>query len=152
LVLFLVGFIFGAGLLVAGMVRRINIIEFLALGKDWNPSLMFVLGCGLAVNLVFFTYVLKVRKEPIFGGKLFNPNNTVIDARLVGGAICFGLGWGIGGLCPGPMIMQSPIFTVDVHLIWLPFFFLGQFIANKFNEAYPPQNPSKTNNQGDKPK
>lgn len=133
MVLFLVGLIFGAGLLVAGMVRRTNIIGFLALGKDWNPSLMFVLGCGLVVNLVFFTFMLKVRKEPIFGGKLFNPNNSVIDVRLVGGAICFGLGWGIGGLCPGPTIMQSPVFTIDVHLIWLPFFFLGQFIANKLN-------------------
>jgi hypothetical protein len=58
----MVGLIFGAGLLVAGMVRRTNIIGFLALGKDWNPSLMFVLGCGLAVNLVFFTYMIRVRK------------------------------------------------------------------------------------------
>jgi len=62
LVLFLVGLIFGAGLIVSGMVRRSNIINFLALGKDWNPSLMFVLGCGLAVNLIFFTYMIRVRK------------------------------------------------------------------------------------------
>lgn len=62
LVLFLVGLIFGMGLLVSGMVRRTNIINFLALGKDWNPSLMFVLGCGLAVNLIFFTYMIRVRK------------------------------------------------------------------------------------------
>jgi len=57
---------------------------------------------------------------------------------LVGGAICFGLGWGIGGLCPGPSIMQTSVFTVDVHLIWFPFFFMGQFIANKLNEVFPP--------------
>lgn len=70
---------------------------------------------------------------------MFNPNNNVIDIRLVGGAICFGLGWGIGGLCPGPSIMQSSVFTVDVHLIWFPFFFMGQFIANKLNEVFPPE-------------
>lgn len=61
------GLIFGSGLLVAGMVRRSNIIKFLAIGQDWNPSLMFVLGSGLAINLIFFTYMIKVRKEPIFG-------------------------------------------------------------------------------------
>lgn len=115
------------------MVRRSNVIMFLALGKDWNPSLMFVLGAGVMINLVVFTYMIKFRKVPLFGEKLFNPNNTVIDWKLVGGAICFGLGWGIGGLCPGPALMQSSIFTIDVHLIWFSFFFLGQFMANRLN-------------------
>ncbi len=67
------GLVFGFGLLVAGMVRRSNIVMFLALGKDWNPSLMFVLGAGVTVNLVLFTYMIKVKKEPFFGQKLFNP-------------------------------------------------------------------------------
>ena len=62
MIVFLTGLIFGAGLLVAGMVRRSNIIRFLSLGKDWNPSLMFVLGAGLLINLVFFTYIIRVRK------------------------------------------------------------------------------------------
>jgi hypothetical protein len=61
-IVFLVGLIFGTGLLVAGMVRRTNILGFLTLNKDWNPSLMFVLGAGLAVNLATFTYMLKIRK------------------------------------------------------------------------------------------
>jgi uncharacterized membrane protein YedE/YeeE len=133
LIVFLVGLVFGCGLLVSGMVRRTNIINFLALTKDWNPSLMFVLGAGLAVNMVTFTYMIKVRKEPFFGEKLFNPVNKVIDVKLIGGGICFGIGWGIGGLCPGPVLMQTPIFTIDVHLLWLGFFFIGQLIANKVN-------------------
>lgn len=66
-VLFLVGLIFGCGLLVAGMVRRTNILSFLALTKDWNPSLMFVLGVGLTINLATFTYMLKVKKLSFFG-------------------------------------------------------------------------------------
>ena len=127
------GLIFGFGILVAGMVRRSNVIMFLALGKDWNPSLMFVLGAGVVLNFVTFTYMINFRKVPLFGEKLFNPNNTLIDWKLVGGAVCFGLGWGIGGLCPGPALMQSSIFTIDVHLIWFPFFFLGQFMANRLN-------------------
>jgi hypothetical protein len=61
---------------------------------------------------------------------------------LVSGALCFGLGWGLGGLCPGPVLMQFPIFTIDVHLLWFPFFILGQFIANKLNNMYPNANPA----------
>lgn len=58
---FLVGAIFGTGLLVAGMVRRSNILGFLGLGTNWNPSLLFVLGCGVLINLVTFNYMLRVK-------------------------------------------------------------------------------------------
>ena len=61
LVTFLTGLIFGIGLLLAGMVRRSNILGFLGLGADWNPSLLFVLGCGVLVNLITFNYMLKVK-------------------------------------------------------------------------------------------
>lgn len=67
MIVFFVGLLFGFGLLVAGMVRRSNIIMFLSLGKDWNPSLMFVLGCGLIINLIVFNYFIRVKKSPIFG-------------------------------------------------------------------------------------
>jgi len=129
-----VGLLFGVGLLVAGMVRRSNVIMFLSLGKDWNPSLIFVLGCGLILNLVVFNYFIRVRKSPIFGQKLFNLQLFLIDWKLILGAMCFGLGWGIGGLCPGPAIMQFPIFTVPVHCIWLPFMIIGQLIANLISQ------------------
>jgi len=62
MVVFLVGLIFGAGLLVAGMVRRSNVIGFLALGKDWNPSLIFVLGAGVIINLIVFNYMIRIEK------------------------------------------------------------------------------------------
>lgn len=60
-VTFVVGMTFGAGLLVAGMVRRTNILGFLGLGTDWNPSLLFVLGCGVLINLFTFNYMLSVK-------------------------------------------------------------------------------------------
>lgn len=61
IITFLVGAIFGCGLLVSGMVRRVNIITFLGIGYGWNPSLLFVLGCGVAVNFITFNYMLKVK-------------------------------------------------------------------------------------------
>lgn len=61
LITFLVGLLFGVGLLVSGMVRRSNILGFLALGENWNPSLLFVLGCAVLVNLATFNYMLRVK-------------------------------------------------------------------------------------------
>lgn len=61
LITWIVGLLFGCGLLVSGMVRRINIISFLSMHQGWNPSLLFVLGCGVGVNLVTFNYMLRVR-------------------------------------------------------------------------------------------
>lgn len=68
------------------------------------------------------------------GKKLFNPANKKIDVKLVGGAVCFGVGWGIGGLCPGPAIMQFSVFTVQIQIVWFGCMVLGQFIA-KFIET-----------------
>jgi hypothetical protein len=61
LLTFLTGLIFGIGLLVAGMVRRSNILGFLGLGTDWNPSMLFVLGCGVLVNLITFNFMLRYK-------------------------------------------------------------------------------------------
>jgi hypothetical protein len=66
LISFTVGIVFGTGLIVAGMVRRINILQFLWMCKIWNPSLLFVLGCGVAVNLIVFNYMIKIKKKPVF--------------------------------------------------------------------------------------
>lgn len=70
-----VGLLFGLGLAVAGMTRRRNIMQFLWMGKDWNPSLLFVLGCGVIVNLISFNYMIRVKKTSLLGEKLFNPDN-----------------------------------------------------------------------------
>lgn len=70
------------------------------------------------------------RKESFFGNKLFNPTNAVIDWKLLVGAACFGLGWGIGGLCPGPAIAMFSVFNIQIHVVWFGFMIIGQQIAN----------------------
>ena len=56
--------------------------------------------------------MIRVKKTPLFGDKLFNPEYNVIDWQLVLGSFSFGIGWGIGGLCPGPAIALLPVFQV----------------------------------------
>ena len=117
------------------MCRRINILAFLWIGVDWNPSLLFVLGAGVIVGLISFNYMLRVRKSPLYGEKLFDPKGKV-DCKLVIGAIFFGLGWGIGGLCPGPALVLFALWTIPIHLIWFICLMIGMGIASKINTCF----------------
>lgn len=127
------GFLFATGLVVAGMCRRRNILQFLWIGKDWNPSLLFVLGCGAIVNLIVFQYMIRVKKVPYYGEKLFDPAHQRIDWKLVVGSICFGLGWGIGGLCPGPSLALFPVFTLQINVVWFICMLIGMYGAYKLD-------------------
>lgn len=71
----------------------------------------------------------------MLGQNLFNPTNAKIDWKLLLGAFCFGLGWGIGGLCPGPAIMQFSIFTLQIQVVWFGCVVVGMYLA-KFLDAY----------------
>jgi uncharacterized membrane protein YedE/YeeE len=53
-----------------------------------------------------------------FHHKLFNPKNSNIDFKLIAGAFIFGIGWGIGSLCPGPFLMLFPVFSIQIHIMW----------------------------------
>ncbi len=97
------GTIFGFGLALSGMLSPSKVIGFLDITGNWDPSLAFVMGGGVAVTVVSFHFILK-RPHPLFGEKFHLPTASNIDRRLVIGAGLFGLGWGIGGLCPGPAI------------------------------------------------
>ena len=61
---------------------------------------------------------------------MFNPANNAIDWKLVLGAFCFGLGWGISGLCPGPAIVQFSVFTLQIQVVWFGCLIIGQQLAS----------------------
>lgn len=75
--------------------------------------------------------MIRIRKISVFGDQLFNPSNSVIDWKLILGALCFGLGWGIGGICPGPVLVLFPVFQVQIHVVWLVCSIIGMYAANK---------------------
>jgi uncharacterized protein len=97
------GIIFGLGLAVSGMVNPMKVQNFMDLFGTWDPSLLFVMGGGLVTTFLGYRVVMK-RRAPLYGEAFHLPANSVIDARLIGGAAMFGLGWGLTGLCPGPAI------------------------------------------------
>ena len=136
--MFVVGVVFAIGLMLSGMSRRENILGFLQINEYWNPGLLFVLGCGLIVNLAVFT-VMRRKGTSLNGDKVFEPKNNKIDLQLVGGAFCFGLGWGIGGLCPGPFLVLFSVFTVPIQVLWGVGLVLGMFMAKKLQDRLAPK-------------
>lgn len=102
---FVVGLLFGWGLLISGMTDPGKVIGFLDLAGAWDPSLAFVMGGAVAVGLVAFTLARR-RTTTVLGGALHLPSRHDIDTRLVVGALLFGAGWGLAGFCPGPALVS----------------------------------------------
>ncbi|TYQ17364.1 UNVERIFIED_ORG: hypothetical protein JN05_02658 [Zoogloea ramigera] len=103
LIALLVGLVFGLGLIVSGMTDPARVLGFLDLAGLWNPSLAFVMGGAIAVALPAFVVAAR-RQRTLTGAPLQLPTATRIDRRLVLGALAFGAGWGLAGLCPGPAL------------------------------------------------
>lgn len=98
------GTLFGAGLVIAGMTDPAKVLGFLDLAGAWDPSLAFVMGAAICVTLPVFQFVIKGRSQPLLDRRFYLPTKKDLDRPLIGGAVLFGIGWGIAGLCPGPAI------------------------------------------------
>ncbi|TIX49676.1 YeeE/YedE family protein [Alteraurantiacibacter aquimixticola] len=97
------GVIFGIGLTLSGMTDPARVRGFLDIFGDWDPTLAFVMGGALIVMAVAWFIQPKMVK-PLVDTTWHLPGTRHIDGKLVGGAALFGVGWGLGGLCPGPAI------------------------------------------------
>lgn len=103
LVALIAGTLFGAGLAWSGMADPQRVQGFLDVLGRWDPTLAFVMAG--AILPMAFAWVAKRRLEKPFVDTQFDlPATAKIDARLAVGAILFGIGWGIAGLCPGPAL------------------------------------------------
>lgn len=97
------GLLFGAGLVVSDMINPARVLAFLDITGDWDPSLAFVMG-GALIPSSFAYLIRKRRNAPALDDRFYVPEHGRADRALVGGAVLFGLGWGLVGLCPGPAI------------------------------------------------
>lgn len=99
----LCGLIFGAGLLIFGMVEPTKVLAFLDIFGAWDPTLAVVMVSALAVSIPGFMLATR-GSRPLISGQSFWPTRTNIDQPLVIGSALFGIGWGLVGLCPGPAL------------------------------------------------
>jgi len=102
---FVVGLLFGLGLMLSGMTDPGKVVGFLDLFGTWDPSLAFVMGGAIAVGFFAFA-IAKKRTTNFLGGALHLPKATQIDQRLIAGNLMFGAGWGLAGFCPGPALVS----------------------------------------------
>lgn len=131
------GALFAVGLAVSGMVKKSKVHDFLDLCSlcrsqgTFDPTLISVLGSANVISWLSYQYVWR-RKHctPACGSCWSIPSNTNIDVPLVAGAVLFGIGWGLTGLCPGPALYAAAAGVVDVVLAWFPAFLVGSYVGN----------------------
>jgi uncharacterized protein len=123
------GLIFGLGLCLSGMTDPRKVAAFLDLAGDWDPSLALVMGG--AVTVAFVAFRLAGRRSSSLEGRAFElPTRRTIDAKLLGGAVIFGIGWGLVGLCPAPAIVNIGFLDARAFL-----FVLAMIAGMKLSDA-----------------
>ena len=114
------GFLFGIGLWLSGMANPRKVVDFLDVAGNWDPSLLLVMAGAVAVTAVFF--------RPLLARRQLGAYKTAIDAPLLIGAAVFGIGWGIGGYCPGPALTALSNLSAEA-LIFVAAMVVGGMLA-----------------------
>ena len=102
----LTGALFGSGLVISGMTQPSKVIGFLDFTRDWDPTLAFVMGGAVVVYAIAVRLVVR-RSHPWLDARFHLPTRNDIDVQLLVGSALFGIGWGLGGFCPGPGIVAA---------------------------------------------
>jgi uncharacterized membrane protein YedE/YeeE len=112
------GVLFGIGLAMGGMLDPAKVVGFLDIFGEWDPSLAFVMGGGVIVNLIGYFGFIRRMDQPVCDARFHLPQKQSFDMQLIAGSALFGIGWGITGLCPGPAV--ASLFTnLDTGAIFL---------------------------------
>ena len=124
------GVLFALGLGISGMTQPAKVAGFLDFFGDWDPALLGVMGGGVLVNLVLHAWITRKRRAPLFADRFSLPTRRDVDVRLIGGAVIFGVGWALGGYCPGPGVV-SVISGSPEALVFFGFMVVGMFAEKR---------------------
>ena len=111
------GFLFGLGLIVSGMSNPARVLNFLDWSANWDATLAFVMGGAIAIAAPGIYWARK-QGSPLFADKFDIPTSTKIDSKLIFGAAIFGIGWGLAGYYPRPVVASLLLQPADMP----PFF------------------------------
>jgi uncharacterized protein len=132
----LCGLLFGAGLAISDMINPARVLAFLDFAGAWDPTLAFVMVGALIPSAA--AYVVKDRMAaPVMEKRFHVPTKRSIDTPLIAGAVIFGLGWGLVGLCPGPAVAALVTFK------WQAIVFVIAMIAGMAAHRFMPQRQVK---------
>jgi uncharacterized membrane protein YedE/YeeE len=134
---FVAGVVFAAGLSVAGMTQPGKVLAFLDFFGRWDPSLAVVMVGAIGVAAPAFRLCAR-RASPVLGDRFVVPDaRAAIDGRVVAGASIFGVGWGLGGLCPGPAVTSLASGQIGA-IVFVGAMFVGMAIQRRFPRHLPP--------------
>ncbi len=128
------GLLFALGLGLGGMTDANTVLGFLNLAGDWNPSLAFVMLGAIAVYAPAYRLYAKLHRNeqaPWQSSMCNVPTHTHIDRQLLVGAAIFGVGWGLGGFCPGPALVSVVTGAVPV-MVFIAAMALGMYAFRRF--------------------
>mmetsp|Transcript_4576 Transcript_4576/g.8825 ORF Transcript_4576/g.8825 Transcript_4576/m.8825 type:complete len:375 (+) Transcript_4576:288-1412(+) len=139
--------LFSVGLAISGMVKQYKVFSFLDMRGfstgAWDGTLALVMGGGFVISAIAYQWVGgfniikhdRVLSCPVLHdkscGKFNVPNNSTIDRQLILGAAIFGIGWGLGGLCPGPALFVAASGYPKVLYYWWPANFVGAYLGEQ---------------------
>lgn len=126
---FLTGTLFGLGLAVSEMIDPARVIGFLDVPGQWDATLLLVMGGALAVTVPGFPLILR-QPHPLLAAKFSLPTKNKIDGPLMGGAVIFGVGWGLAGFCPGPALAALASLSPTV-VAFVAAMIVGQWLASR---------------------
>ncbi len=125
---FFAGILFAVGLSLSGMTMPSKVIGFLDIFGKWDISLMFVMIGAIGIYSAIFHLVKPKMKKPVYENEFKLPTRINIDVPLVFGAALFGVGWGLGGFCPGPALASLFLFDVSV-LVFISLMAIGMYVG-----------------------
>lgn len=125
----LLGSLFSVGLMFSGMSNPKKVLDFLDISGNWDASLAFVMGGAILVAFLPFQYAMRTQKT-IFNEQIDLPKATQVDLKLLLGALLFGIGWGIAGICPAPALTLIGLGYYQA-LYFIVAMFAGMFLYAK---------------------
>lgn len=131
----LCGLLFGIGLVVSGMTRPDKVLGFLDVLGRWDPTLLFVMAGALAVTMLGYAFA-RHRVRPLLTPTQLWPTRSDIDGPLVIGAVLFGAGWGLSGLCPGPALTNLATLAPKI-LVFVAAMAIGMVLQDLWQKRTP---------------
>ncbi len=133
---FISGLLFAVGLNLSGMTQPQKVIGFLDILGNWNPSLIFVMVGAILVHTTYFYLIKPKFSQPLFASSYQVPSRKDITTSLILGATLFGIGWALGGYCPGPGVVSLSTISKE-SLIFVGAMLLGMFIYKSLENKLP---------------
>jgi len=126
---YIIGLIFGMGIIFGGMANPAKVLNFFDIAGTWDPSLAFVMGGALGVTALGYRFVLR-RPSPRMADVFHLPSLTRVDPKLIAGSAAFGVGWGLAGFCPGGAL--PAIGTLDANVLTFTGAMIAGIVGAKF--------------------